>query len=250
MLVVDGLVKYYKRLLAVDDLSFSIAPGEIVGLLGPNGAGKTTVLRCIAGVVQPTGGRITVQGHDLSRDELAAKRAMAFVPEVPHLYEMLTVIEHLELMARIYRATDGFEPRSEELLRRFSLVDKRRELVTTLSKGMRQKLAIACGLIHDPPLLMLDEPLVGIDPRGQREVTALLRELQGAGRSVLISTHILASAEQLCDRVLILHHGRKVAEGPIATLLAPETGETDRSLEDVFLALTAEQDEHEAPDLA
>ncbi|MBI2297548.1 MAG: ABC transporter ATP-binding protein [Armatimonadetes bacterium] len=218
MLRVDGLVKDYRRLRAVDHLSFAVHGGEILGLLGPNGAGKTTVLRCVAGIVQCTAGSIVVDGHDLARDEELAKAALGFVPEVPHPYEMLTVAEHLEFVARAYAKMDGFAERADDLLTRFGLAEKRRELVLTLSKGMRQKMTIACALIHEPRLLMLDEPLVGIDPRGQREVTALLRQHRDAGGAVLISTHILASAEELCDRILILNRGRKVAEGDLAAL--------------------------------
>lgn len=241
MLEVERLTKYYQTVLAVDRLSFKVAGGELVGLLGPNGAGKTTVLRSIAGIVQPTDGRIRVAGHDLQTDELAAKRSLGFVPEVPHPFDLLSVSEHLEFIARAYNALDSHRRLASALLQRLELAPKAGELVGTLSKGMRQKLTIACALVHEPPLLLLDEPMVGIDPRGQREVVALLREATSQGRAVLISTHVLAAAEQLCDRVLIVNHGRKVAEGRGDELRDQARMTAGSSLEDVFLTLTEEQ---------
>ncbi len=243
LLQVEGLTKYYHELLAVDALSFTVEPGSIVGLLGPNGAGKTTVLRSIAGIVQPTAGRITIAGHDLATAEVAAKRALGFVPEVPNPYDLLTVWEHLEFVARVYDTLDGFAARADALLARLNLQEKRRELVLSLSKGMKQKLTIACALVHDPPLLMLDEPIIGIDPRGQREVKALLGEARSAGRGILISTHLLATAEELCDHVLILNRGRAVAEGTLAEVHDRAGSAAGRTLEDLFLDLTAESDD-------
>ena len=245
MLEVEGLTKYYQTVLAVDQLSFKVAGGELVGLLGPNGAGKTTVLRSIAGIVQPTDGRIQVAGHDLQTDELAAKRSLGFVPEVPHPFDLLTVSEHLEFIARAYDAMDSYQRLASDLLQRLELAPKAGELVGTLSKGMRQKLTIACALVHQPPLLLLDEPMVGIDPRGQREVVALLREATAAGRAVLISTHVLAAAEHLCDRALILNRGRKVAEGRPDELREQARMQDGSTLEDVFLTLTEEQPDDE-----
>lgn len=247
LLQVAGLTKYYHDFLAVDDLSFGVPAGSIVGLLGPNGAGKTTVLRSIAGIVQPSAGRITIGGHDLAVDDVAAKRALGFVPEVPNPYDLLTVWEHLEFVARVYDRHDGFADRAEALLGRLNLREKRRELVLSLSKGMKQKLTIACALVHDPPLLMLDEPIIGIDPQGQREVKSLLREAREAGHGILISTHLLATAEELCDHVLILNRGRMVAEGTVPEIHARAGSEAGRTLEDLFLDLTAESDDAAAP---
>ena len=247
LLRVDGLTKYYQELLAVDALSFEVAPGSIVGLLGPNGAGKTTVLRSVAGIVQPSAGSIAIAGHDLATDEVAAKRSLGFVPEVPNPYDLLTVWEHLEFVARVYDKLDGFAERAEALLRRLNLGEKRKELVLSLSKGMKQKLTIACAMVHDPPLLMLDEPIIGIDPKGQREVKALLGEVRAEGRGVLISTHILGTAEELCDHVLILNRGRTVDEGTLAEIHARAGSAEGRTLEDLFLALTDEVDDAAAP---
>lgn len=237
-LAVEHLTKRYRQLLAVDDVSFEVAGGSIVGLLGPNGAGKTTILRSIAGIVQPSGGRIVIAGVDLGRDEVAAKRHLGFVPEVPNPYDLLTVAEHLEFVARAYGRRDT-APVAAELMQRLGLEEKRNELVLTLSKGMRQKLVIACAAVHEPPVMMLDEPIVGIDPRGQREIKALLREFRDAGRAVLISTHLLNTAEELCDRILILNRGRIVAGGTLAEI-RERARVGDETLEDIFLGLTEE----------
>jgi ABC-2 type transport system ATP-binding protein len=245
MLAIQHLTKYYDRLCAVNDLSFSVHPGEIVGLLGPNGAGKTTVLRCIAGILRPTGGRIEICGSDLAAKEQSAKRALAFVPELPNLYDLLTVTEHVRFVAAAYDTEEELV-HLEALLRRFELWEKRNELAATLSKGMRQKLACACAFSHRAQVFCFDEPLVGIDPRGARELKAMLAERRDAGCAVLVSTHMLDTAERLCDRVVILNHGQVVAEGTLAelTVRARAGGEADAAalstLEDVFLRLTAE----------
>ncbi len=167
MLVIEGLTKYFGELPAVYNLSFQVRPGEIVGLLGPNGAGKTTTLRCIASILQPTHGRIHINGHDLQTRTEDAKRSLAYIPEVPNPYEMLTVMEHVRFVAAAFNA-EAEMVHAEGLLRRMDLWEKRSELAATLSKGMRQKLACVCGFIHRPPVLCLDEPLIGLDPRGAR----------------------------------------------------------------------------------
>lgn len=243
MLEVHHLSKRYKKFHALSDLTFAVAGGEIVGLLGPNGAGKTTSLRCIAGIVRPSGGRVIVGGWDLQSQEREAKRLLAFVPEQPNPYEMLTVWEHLRFVALAYDAHDGFEQRAGALLARFALQEKRDELVGTLSKGMRQKLTIACAFLHRARVFLFDEPLIGLDPQGARELRALI---QSAARddnaAVLISTHMLDTAEKLCDRTLILRRGSKVAEGTLADLQTRARAAGDASLEDVFLTLTAPQE--------
>lgn len=238
MLEVTSLVKQYKRFTAVDNLSFSIGSGEIVGLLGPNGAGKTTALRCIAGILRPTTGQILVNGYDVVADQARAKAGLAFVPEVPSLYELLTVEEHMRFVAMCFSTLDVFEEKKEELLERYSLVAKRNDLVATLSKGMRQKLSVACALVHNANMFLLDEPLIGIDPEGARELKDEILRARGTGSSFLISTHLLDTAERLCDRVLILQAGRKVAEGTLADLQRM-SGREGESLEDVFLAITS-----------
>ena len=242
MLLVDGLVKYYKRTLAVDNLSFQVGNGEIVGLLGPNGAGKTTILRCVTGIVQMTEGRVEVDGIDLTKNEEDVKRRIAFVPEVPTPYELLTVWEHLRFIAMAYQTMDRFEERADALMHRFDLYEKRNDLVLSLSKGMKQKLAIACAFVHDAKVILLDEPLIGIDPKGARELKDMITETRDDGGSILISTHMLDTAEHLCDRIIILRQGVVLAEGTLAELHERAKMGNDASLEDVFLTLTEERE--------
>jgi len=246
LLKVDRLVKYYKKTLAVDGLTFEVGDGEIVGLLGPNGAGKTTILRCITGIVQMTEGRVEVDGLDLAKSEEQVKRRIAFVPEVPTPYEMLTVWEHMRFIAMAYQTMERFDQRADDLLRRFDLYEKRNDLVLSLSKGMKQKLAIACAFVHEATVILLDEPLIGIDPKGTRELKDMIADAKARGNSILISTHMLDTAEHLCDRIIILQHGHIVAEGSLAELHERAKIGEDASLEDVFLTLTEESGAVEA----
>ena len=246
MLKVDRLVKYYRKTLAVDEVSFEVRGGEIVGLLGPNGAGKTTILRCITGIVQMTEGHIEVDGLDLAKHEEQVKRRIAFVPEVPTPYEMLTVWEHLRFIAMAYQTMDRFEERANDLMRRFDLYDRRSDLVFSLSKGMKQKLAIACAFVHEATTILLDEPLIGIDPKGARELKDMIADAKARGGSILISTHMLDTAEHLCDRIIILQRGRILTEGSLAELHERAKMGQDASLEDVFLTLTEESSSVEA----
>ena len=239
MLQVNGLVKEYKDYRAVNDLSFSIKSGEIVGLIGPNGAGKTTALRCMAGILRPTSGTILINGFDLIQDQKNAKRGLAFVPEVPSLYELLTVFEHLRFVAMCFDNLEVFDSRYEGLLKKYNLWEKKDNLVATLSTGMRQKLSVACAMIHDANVFLFDEPLIGIDPAGAHELKQELLNARNNGASILVSTHLLDTAEKLCDRVLIMARGRLLAEGTIPELQA-QFGMQDKSLEDLFLTLTNE----------
>ncbi|MCX6375148.1 MAG: ABC transporter ATP-binding protein [Armatimonadetes bacterium] len=245
MLSIEGLTKYYGKTLAVADMSFTVADGEIVGLLGPNGAGKTTILRCVAGIVQVNAGRITAGGYDLAKDERRAKNSIAFVPETPNLYDMLTLYEHLRFIAMAYDTLDGFDDRASALLERFDLSEKRNELVLSLSKGMKQKLAVACAFIHNAQVLLLDEPLIGIDPKGARELKDMMLAARDAGCSVLVSTHMLDTAERLCDRILIMDHGRKLVEGTLKELHERVHIGESAHLEDLFLKLTEDNNAHE-----
>ena len=242
MLEAVHLCKEYKKFRAVDDLTFLLQPGEIVGLLGPNGAGKTTALRCMAGILRPTYGTVLINGHDILQDQANAKRGLAYVPEVPSLYELLTVYEHLRFVAMCFDETQDFENRAEELLNRYHLTEKKHDLVATLSKGMRQKLAVACAFIHRANVLLFDEPLIGIDPAGVVEVKTEIQRAKAGGCTVLISTHLLDTAEKLCDRVIILTRGRKIAEGTLQQLQSMSHMEGE-SLEEVFLKLTNESAE-------
>ncbi|MGO8673777.1 MAG: ABC transporter ATP-binding protein [Capsulimonadaceae bacterium] len=235
MLEVNRLTKCYGDYAAVKDLSFTVSGGEIVGLLGPNGAGKTTTIRCITSILEPTEGRVTLDGHDIVTDTEAAKRTLAYVPEVPNPYELLTVFEHLRFIAAAYHM-ELDKAYAETVLRRLDLWDKRFELAAALSKGMKQKLSCACAFVHRPRIYCFDEPLIGIDPKGSRELKDMLLERRSAGDAVLISTHLLDTAERLCDRVIILNKGTMVAEGSVSNLLARNGA--DATLEDIFLQLT------------
>ena len=239
MIVVERLRKIYGGLAAVQDLSFRIGPGEIVGLVGPNGAGKTTTLRSLAGIVTPTAGTIAVAGHDIAREPVAAKRRLAFVPDDPELFEHLTVSEHLAFIARLYGVADA-EPRAAALLSELELSGRRTAFPGELSRGMRQKLAMACALLHDPAVLLLDEPLTGLDPVGIRRMKDTIAARAAAGAAVLLSSHLLHLVEELCSGLLVLVAGRLVASGPLADVLARHPDLTGRALEEVFLRVVAD----------
>ncbi len=240
MLEVKGLSKAFGKVQAVDGFDLQVAPGEIVGLIGPNGAGKTTLIRCASDILRLDAGEIRMGGHSMAGDPVACKRLFAYVPEVPYPYEYLTVYEHMTFLARVYSMRD-WEPYAEELLDAFDLTEKRDELVTTLSKGQKQKLTIICGFIHTPRLFMLDEPLIGIDPKGARALKQrLVHGAREEGLAVLLSSHMLDLVEKLADRVVIMNKGRKLAEGTIAELKA-QAHETDNAtLEDTFIAITTD----------
>ena len=237
MIAVEDLTKLYGELVAVDALSFRVSSGEVLGLVGPNGAGKTTTLRSLVGIVRPTRGTITIGGHDLERDPVAAKRLLAFMPDEPHLFDYLTVEEHLRFTARLYQVSD-VERRLPALLGELELAEKAGALPAELSRGMRQKLVIACGLLHDPQVLLFDEPLTGLDPAGIRRMKQTIVERAKAGAAVLLSSHLLHLVEEICTRVLILDKGRMVAIGTIDEILAGRPELVGKSLEDIFLALT------------
>lgn len=241
LLHVRGLSKRYGQTLAVDNLSFQMDGGEIVGLVGPNGAGKTTVLRCCVGILRPSAGQIFVAGYDIVGQERAAKQCLSFVPEMPSLYPLLTIEEQIEFIVRTYGplAAD-FRSRRDALLRRFDLWPQRHKLTTNLSKGMRQKTAIIAAFLHGARVLLLDEPLIGIDPAGIRQLKDLAGEARAEGCALLVSTHLLDTAERLCDRILVLQSGRKRAEGTLSDLRAAVSNHRDATLEEVFMELTAE----------
>ncbi len=238
-LEVRGLGKTYGDTRALDALSFEVRAREIVGLVGPNGAGKTTALRSIAGVLPIHEGAVRIAGHDLAEEEVAAKRNLGWVPDEPQPFDALTVLEHLEFTAALYELT-GWRPRAEELLVRFELQEKRHALGGELSRGMRQKLAFACAWLPGPRLMLLDEPLAGLDPRGIRSAREAIRELAQSGTAVLLSSHQLELIQALADRLLILARGRRVFLGTLAEARARLTGATGSSLEEIFLAATGD----------
>jgi ABC-2 type transport system ATP-binding protein len=239
MINVRGLTKSYEKLYAVDDLSFAVQAGEVLGLVGPNGAGKTTTLRCLAGIIAPSKGSVEIAGHDIQKDPVPGKKALAFIPDEPHLFEYLTVQEHLKFIARLYGVADA-EARAPELLAELELSDKVKVMPGELSRGMKQKLAIACGLIHDPSVLVLDEPLTGLDPGGMRKMRATIAARAKAGAAVVLSSHLLHLVEELCTKILVMRKGRAVAFGTITEIVATRPELAGMSLEDVFLNLTAE----------
>ncbi len=236
-LVVEGFTRRYGDELAVDGLSFEVRRGEILGLVGPNGAGKTTTLRSIVGVLPLQEGRIEVDGCDLAADPVEAKRRLAWVPDDPQPIDSLTVDEHLEVTAELY-GVEGWRERREELLERFTLVEKRRALGGELSRGMRQKLAFACAWLSAPRLVLMDEPLSGLDPLGIRAAKEAIRELAADGVAVVLSSHLLELIEQTAERILILHRGRRVFLGTLAEARASELAREGAGLEEIFLAAT------------
>jgi ABC-2 type transport system ATP-binding protein len=237
VLEVAGLRKLYENQLAVDRLSFAVARSEILGLVGPNGAGKTTTLRSIAGVLPVKEGRITIGGHDVVRDEARAKACLCWVPDDPQPFETLTVFEHLHFTAALYSVPD-WRARAEELLARFALTEKRDALGGELSRGMRQKLAFCCAWLPRPQLVLLDEPLSGLDPRAISIAKQAIRELAGQGTAVILSSHQLELIEQLATRLLILDRGRSVFSGTLEQARAAFPAHARGSLEEIFLAAT------------
>src|SRR5229473_8265160 len=201
-LSLDHFGRTYGSFTAVADLSFAVGSGEIVGLIGPNGAGKTTTLRSLAGILRPTSGRVRIDGHDIIEDPLEAKRRLAFMPDEPHLFEYLTVEEHLRLVARLYGVAD-FARRSAALIDELELKGKERSLPGELSRGMRQKVIIACGLVREATTLLFDEPLTGLDPIGIRRMRETIVERARAGSAILLSSHLLHLVEEICTRVII-----------------------------------------------
>jgi ABC-2 type transport system ATP-binding protein len=238
-IAVEDYHKAYGETVAVAGISFAVEPGEILGLVGPNGAGKTTTLRALAGILLPTRGRLAIAGYDLAREPIAAKAALAYVPDDPRLFDALTVWEHFRFTAAAYRLGAGWEARAGVILEQFELCEKRDALAAELSRGMRQKVAIGCGYLHEPRAILLDEPLTGLDPRGIRTMKATIRARAAAGAAVMISSHLLSLFEDLCDTVLILHRGRIVLRGRLDDLRRQidEDGRRE-TLEDLFFRLT------------
>ncbi|HMA33294.1 MAG TPA: ABC transporter ATP-binding protein [Chloroflexia bacterium] len=235
-IVAEGLRKLYGPHEAVKHVDLVVQPGEIVGFLGPNGAGKTTTIKMLTGLLTPTAGRALILGHDIQREPVAAKAGFGYVPDTPNLYGKLTGWEFLRFIGRLYRVPPAqAEHRAGELLRLFDLSTAASDLIEGYSHGMQQKMALAGALVHDPKVLFLDEPTVGLDPKSARLIKDLLGQLRTMGTAVFFSTHILEIAERMCDRVIIIDGGQIVAAGTLAELRA---GGEQGSLEDIFLNLT------------
>jgi ABC-2 type transport system ATP-binding protein len=238
MIEVNGLAKRYGDFTAVRELSFSVRPGEVLGLVGPNGAGKTTSLRCLAGIIPASAGTVRIAGHDLASDPVAAKRALAFFPDEPRLFDYLTVRQHLNFVARIY-GVERHEAIAQPLLEELEIASKADELPGALSRGMKQKLAIACGLLHSPKVMFFDEPLTGLDPLGIRRMKDSILKRARDGAAIVLSSHLLHLLEEVCSHVLILKKGEKIADGPLAEVVARfSNGEADVSLEEIFIRAT------------
>jgi len=226
--------KAYENEIAVDNLSFSVDAGQVLGLIGPNGAGKTTTLRAISGIIPSSGGRLCVGGNEVSSNPLAVKSQTAYVPDDPQLFGDLTVHQHLAFVASAYRVADWTEKMSA-LLERFDLKEKVNSLASDLSRGMRQKLAICCGYLYQPAALLLDEPMTGLDPRGIRMLKSSILEQSQRGAAVVISSHLLAMVEDICTHVLIMDKGRKKFQGTIGELKTTFANNTnDATLEEIF----------------
>jgi len=234
------IVKRYGDKLAVDDVSFQVYDGEIFGFLGPNGAGKTTTIKMIVGLLHPSQGLVKVSGFNVVEQPLQAKAACGYVPDEPNLYAKLTGRELLRFVGDLYGLDKArMVRRSEELLRLFELVDAADETTDSYSHGMKQKISLAAALVHDPKVLVLDEPTVGLDPKSARLIKDILRQMAERGAAVMLSTHILEIAQNMCDRIGIINKGKLVAEGTMAQLRqSSQAGQAQSSLEDIFLSLT------------
>ena len=249
MIELTNLTKRYGRFTAVDGINLTIPKGELYGLLGPNGAGKTTTMRMIAGILQPTSGTVKIAGIDIQENPLVAKTRLGFIPDRPYVYDKLTGAEFLRFVAGLYgQGGAEIERRLDELLELFELTPWKDELTESYSHGMRQKLIISSALVHRPEVIVVDEPMIGLDPKSARLLKDLLREFVDRGGTVLMSTHTLEIAEAMCDRIAIVQSGRVAVEGTMDELRS-QTSSGDASLEDLFLKLTGGLSEHELSDL-
>jgi len=243
MMQVHGLSKRFGTLPAVDGVTLHVNRGELFGFLGPNGAGKTTTIKMLAGLMKPSGGRIIIDGWDLAEHPQEAKKAVGFIPDRPFLYEKLTASEFLRFLAGLYGcSTNGAEERITSLVRLFGIEEWKDELIESFSHGMKQRLVMISALLHQPKIIIVDEPMVGLDPGGARLVKEVFRNFASRGGAVFMSTHTLEVAEEVCDRIAIIHQGRIVASGTIDEL-RNRAGSAGIKLEALFFALTGGAEE-------
>lgn len=242
MIIIDHLVKRYNDHVAVNDISLEIKSGEIFGFLGPNGAGKTSTIKIIMGLMKPTSGKIFIDGHDVQKDPIAAKKALGYVPDRPILYEKLTAWEYMKFIAGIYGIDDtALRERGMKYLQIFELNEWTDELVENFSHGMKQRLNLSAVFMRNPKVLILDEPLIGLDPRGARLLKEMLLTSRNNGMCIFMSTHILEIAEQMCDRLAIIHKGSIISTGTSGDL-RQQAQTPDSGLEQIFLRLTGGED--------
>jgi len=242
MLTLSGIKKTYGERVLFADATLQVNREDRIGLVGPNGAGKTTTLRSIVGILPLQQGSVRIVGYDLENQERAAKQHLAWIPDDPQPFDSLTVFEHLRFTAALYGVAD-WEAHALELLARFELAHKRDALGGELSRGMRQKLALACAWLHRPAVVLMDEPLSGLDPRGIRSAKTAIQELAATGTAVVLSSHLLDLIEELAHRILILDRGRKVFAGTLEEARAMRQAPAGSSLEEIFFAVT-----HPAPE--
>jgi ABC-2 type transport system ATP-binding protein len=243
LIEVHSFCKAYDGRPAVSDCSFSLLPGEILGVIGPNGAGKTTTMRTLAALIPPTRGTLRIAGNDVVLNPIDVKRNIAYIPDDPQLFPHLTVAEHLAFVAAAFRVTDA-DSKADRLLEAFDLASRRNTPAKDLSRGMRQKLAICCGYLYDPPAILFDEPLTGLDPYGIRVLKETLRERAGAGAAILVSSHLLAMVEDICSHILLLHQGEQRFFGPIDRFHQEFMDHgTATTLETIFFAATQNRTE-------
>lgn len=238
MLEVNALVKKYGKQNAVNDITFKLDGGEVVGLLGPNGAGKSTTMKCIVGLLRKTSGEISIGGHD--HLSVAAKKLFSYIPETPQVYDLLTVKEHIQFIAQAY-GVKNWQPKAEKWMALYDLTDKQDKLGRDLSKGMRQKVSICCALLPDPQVLFFDEPMIGLDPKAIKNTKQIFKELKEQGKTILVSTHLIDGVENIADRIMIMKDGNIIGNDTLPNLKASLNSGADSSLEDLFLELTKDE---------
>ena len=237
MITLQHVSKQFGTFIAVDAISLEVKPGEIFGFLGPNGAGKTTTIKMLSGLLKPSSGTVTIDGCDLAQDPNRVKKVVGFIPDRPFLYEKLTALEFLSFIAGLYNcSSNGVEKRIDYLFRLFGLTDWKYELIESFSHGMKQRLVMASAFIHQPKLIIVDEPMVGLDPRGARLVKEVFRGFCDQGGTVFMSTHTLEIAEEVCDRIAIIQKGKIIAVGTIKDL-REQSGSQGKNLDSIFFKL-------------
>jgi ABC-2 type transport system ATP-binding protein len=237
-----NLTKRYGNITAISNINLTIPNGQFFGFLGPNGAGKTTTIKTIVGLLKPTSGTVKVEGFDVQKEPILAKRVVGFIPDKPFIYEKLTGREFLRFVAGLYEVNGNqVDSRIEQLLEMFELTDWKDELIESYSHGMRQKIVMSSALLHQPKVIVVDEPMVGLDPKGARQVKKIFKEICARGTTIFMSTHTLEIAEQMCDYIAIIQKGTIIAQGTVSELrIIAKTGLT--KLEDIFLELTGGQE--------